>query len=318
MLLAAGVVSVLAFSFMAARVPGLLSGAIGFDLPPCESTRSLILAEPPMRGDDVAELQIALRQVGLYQGPIDGILGEATASAVSAVRAGHGLDPTPRADADFWRALAAEWWSRNGDRAEVVPAAVAPPPEGEVMLVIDIEKRQLTVYADGHPYKTFPVAVGKPSTPSQPGQWKVRNKGVNVGPPFGTRWMGLNIPWGIYGVHGTNNPGSIGSSASGGCIRMFNHNVEELYEWVPVGTRVQIVSPHWPANVPPLLPKGSIGLSVVFLQWQLERLGFPSGAADGRLGETTVEAIADLEAFYGLTVDGIADTDVLCLLDLDR
>ncbi len=55
--------------------------------------------------------------------------------------------------------------------------------------------------------------------------------------------MGLNVPWGgKYGIHGTNQPGSIGFNASGGCIRMRNQDVEELYSLVESGTMVNITN----------------------------------------------------------------------------
>ncbi len=43
------------------------------------------------------------------------------------------------------------------------------------------------------------------------------------------RWIGLNVPWGVSGIHGTNMPGTIGSEASHGCIRMLDKDVEEHY-----------------------------------------------------------------------------------------
>ncbi|MGB9802898.1 LysM peptidoglycan-binding domain-containing protein, partial [Desulfofundulus sp.] len=58
----------------------------------------------------------------------------------------------------------------------------------------------------------------------------------------GTRWMGLDIPGGNYGIHGTNNPDSIGKAVSNGCIRMYNHHIEELFPHVPLGTPVRIVT----------------------------------------------------------------------------
>lgn len=51
-------------------------------------------------------------------------------------------------------------------------------------------------------------------------------------------WMGLSKKH--YGIHGTNNPSSIGKFVSKGCIRMFNKDVEELARKVPVGTPVFI------------------------------------------------------------------------------
>ncbi|HZG73251.1 MAG TPA: L,D-transpeptidase, partial [Chondromyces sp.] len=61
----------------------------------------------------------------------------------------------------------------------------------------------------------------------------------------GTRWVGFDAKGTdgrIYGIHGTNNPSSIGKYISNGCIRMRNSAVELLYEKVPINTKVLIVS----------------------------------------------------------------------------
>lgn len=84
------------------------------------------------------------------------------------------------------------------------------------------------------------VLVGKPSTPTPKGSFKIKNKALNPGGPFGARWMGLTATGGSYGIHGTNNPNSIGHAASAGCVRMYNHDVIELYNTVPIGTIVNI------------------------------------------------------------------------------
>lgn len=294
----------------------LFPGLAGLRTPACESGRVLVLTDPPLEGDDVTEVQETLRKFGLYDGDVDGVFGTETAAAVTLFRMEHNLSRVPRVDTAFWRAVSSQWLSAQPAGTADQAAAAEPPAAEGRMIIINIEKMRLTFYAGGYPYKSFPVAVGKPSTPSAVGQWRIRNKGINVGPPFGTRWHGLSVPWGIYGVHGTNNPGSIGSQASGGCIRMFNWNVEELYEWTEVGTPVIIIAPHWPALVRPSLPEGCIGQSVVFLQWQMQRLHWYTGEADGRLQQRTVESIRDMEAFYGFKVDGLAGTDILCLLDL--
>ena len=44
----------------------------------------------------------------------------------------------------------------------------------------------------------------------------------------------------LYRIHGTNAPWTIGQAVSSGCIRMVNEHVEDLYERVPVGTRVVV------------------------------------------------------------------------------
>ena len=51
------------------------------------------------------------------------------------------------------------------------------------------------------------------------------------------RWIGFA---GGVGFHGTDNPGSIGSAASHGCVRMHVRDVVRLYEWVHIGTPVYV------------------------------------------------------------------------------
>jgi lipoprotein-anchoring transpeptidase ErfK/SrfK len=60
------------------------------------------------------------------------------------------------------------------------------------------------------------------------------------GNPLGTRWMGLSASG--VGIHGTPDPASIGYSVSHGCIRMRIPEAEWLFDHVPVGTTVFIVS----------------------------------------------------------------------------
>lgn len=97
----------------------------------------------------------------------------------------------------------------------------------------------MTLFKDDKLLKTYPIAVGKPSTPTPKGTFKIVNKALNPGGPFGARWLGLNKPG--YGIHGTNNPASIGKRVSNGCIRTYNKNIIELYNLVPIGTTVNIV-----------------------------------------------------------------------------
>ena len=54
--------------------------------------------------------------------------------------------------------------------------------------------------------------------------------------PLGAR--ALYLGYTEYRIHGTNQPKSIGHAASSGCIRMLNEHVIDLYDKVPIGTRV--------------------------------------------------------------------------------
>jgi hypothetical protein len=119
-------------------------------------------------------------------------------------------------------------------------------------IIVSLEDRKLALIENGQVKKVYPVAVGKPSTPSPVGTFFIERRIVNPtyhhngktvppgpGNPVGTRWMGLSIQG--YGIHGTNEPRSIGKAASHGCIRMAKTDVQELFELVTVGDTVELV-----------------------------------------------------------------------------
>ncbi|MCX7780315.1 MAG: L,D-transpeptidase [Negativicutes bacterium] len=105
-------------------------------------------------------------------------------------------------------------------------------------IVISISNRRLVLLKEGQPVKSYPVGVGRSGSPSPTGTFYIANKRPNPGGPYGAMWMGLSIPG--YGIHGTNNPASIGGYVSKGCIRMYNKDVLELARIVPIGTPVII------------------------------------------------------------------------------
>ena len=177
------------------------------------------------------------------------------------------------------------------------------PWTGDLILV-EIKKVRLTLYRHGKVLKTYPVAVGKPSTPSPVGEWKIVHKGGKWGGGFGDRWLGLNVPWGIYGIHGTNMPASIGRAASHGCIRMFNHNVRELYALVKIGTPVHIIGDLPKVSLRKEFARKDTGKEVLWVQFALRKSGFEPGPADARFGPGTENAVLKLQYFYGLPATG--------------
>lgn len=104
---------------------------------------------------------------------------------------------------------------------------------------IDTSNRTLKLLNDNSLVKQYPVAVGKESTPTPMGHWSITMKGL-WGEQFGGHFMRLNVPWGIYGIHGTDKPWSVGQAVSHGCVRMYNSDAAELYSLVPIGTAVNI------------------------------------------------------------------------------
>lgn len=103
---------------------------------------------------------------------------------------------------------------------------------------ISTSRHQLKLFDGDRLIKTYSIAVGKMLSPTPSGTYTIINKQRHPGGPYGVLWMGLSKPH--YGIHGTNNPSSIGRDVSKGCIRMFNYDVLELSDAVPIGTRVQI------------------------------------------------------------------------------
>lgn len=108
-------------------------------------------------------------------------------------------------------------------------------------IVIEIQSKSLMFYYSGRTYGPYPLGLGKPSTPTPMGNWHIRDKDPNPWwEVLGSRWMGLDVTWGVYGIHGTNAPWSIGGYVSNGCIRMHNHHVENIYPLAVIGTPVDI------------------------------------------------------------------------------
>jgi lipoprotein-anchoring transpeptidase ErfK/SrfK len=124
-------------------------------------------------------------------------------------------------------------------------------------IVVSISDRKLAVMESDRVVKIFSTAVGAPGSPSPVGVYKIVTsipdptwyyKGKIVGPgksnPLGTRWLGLSVQG--YGIHGTNGPSSMGRNASHGCVRMRNHDVEELFGMVGVGDQVELFADRTP------------------------------------------------------------------------
>ncbi len=113
-------------------------------------------------------------------------------------------------------------------------------------VLIDLSIRELYLFSGEKNMKAYPVAIGKPATPTPVGSFSIVTKIVNPSlGALGTRWMGLSKP--SYGIHGTNNPASIGTMASLGCVRMYNRDAEEVFALVSIGTSVEIVTGRAPA-----------------------------------------------------------------------
>lgn len=108
-----------------------------------------------------------------------------------------------------------------------------------VRIEIDIKSRKMKLFQNDTLEKEYSVAVGKPSTPTPMGDWTITRKAL-WGVQFGRHFIQLSVPWGVYGIHGTNKPWSIGQPVSHGCIRMYSTDAAELYNKVTIGIPVHI------------------------------------------------------------------------------
>ena len=122
------------------------------------------------------------------------------------------------------------------------------------LIIINSKKNTLNFYENYTLVKSFKCSTGKSSTPTPNRKTTIVNKiknrpyykdnipGGDPRNPLGKRWIGLNMyGYGTtYGIHGTNNESYIGKNISGGCIRMYNKDVEWLYNRIRVGATVII------------------------------------------------------------------------------
>lgn len=113
-------------------------------------------------------------------------------------------------------------------------------------IVIDTKSHILTYYAEDGRLKSYPIGVGKASTPTPVGSFTIKNKVLNPksyrqdvsDEAYGVAWLGLSQEH--YGIHGTNNNLNIGRDVTAGCINMRNDDIKELYNMVEIGTPVII------------------------------------------------------------------------------
>lgn len=164
--------------------------------------------------------------------------------------------------------------------------------QSEYYILVDVESSRLYLLDNGKLIKEYSCSGGKWNTPSPIGTWEITKK-AKWGEGFGGSWLGLNVPWGDFGIHGTINPNSVGWASSHGCIRMKNEEVAELYKLIPIGTRVTIVDGVYGAFGKGLrnLKSGMYGSDVMCIQKRLKDLGYFLATPNGKFGTETEKAV---------------------------
>ncbi|XEC96503.1 L,D-transpeptidase [Paenibacillus tarimensis] len=115
-------------------------------------------------------------------------------------------------------------------------------PQQPLEIIVDRANYRLAVVSGDVIVRSYKVGLGGSRTPE--GDFyiseKVKNPNGREDGEFGSRGMTLSET--RYAIHGTDEPSSIGKDESLGCIRMAKEDIEELYDLVPLGTKVTIKS----------------------------------------------------------------------------
>jgi hypothetical protein len=146
--------------------------------------------------------------------------------------------------------------SMHDVKPKVTPQTMGPT------IVVHLDTNTLDLYDGFRVARTWDVATAKPGWITPAGEWTIYRKAVNPtwynpaldswgaglpavvpggpGNPMGTRALYITAP-GLIRIHGNGQTDTVGRYVSHGCIRMINEQIEELYELVPVGTKVIIM-----------------------------------------------------------------------------
>jgi hypothetical protein len=147
------------------------------------------------------------------------------------------------------------WLNGVSDARRIREGQVFKVPLEELTLLVSKRCHKLWVLLGGVYLREFPVGLGlNDKTPEgvfeietkiEKPDWYFDGRKIPYGHaenPLGTHWMGfVNTRRAVgYGIHGTDEPETVGKSVSQGCVRMRNADVGELFGWVPRGTKVTI------------------------------------------------------------------------------
>lgn len=139
----------------------------------------------------------------------------------------------------------------NGSTGFIKVADVATYAVGG-RIIVDLSDRELTYVLGGEEVVRTEVAIGTSANPTPTGvfyvtdsvspanpdgQWGPHALGISARSETITEYNGGD---GIIGIHGTNNPNSIGKAVSLGCVRLPNEVITILRQIVPLGTPVEI------------------------------------------------------------------------------
>ncbi|PGH56552.1 L,D-transpeptidase [Azospirillum palustre] len=190
----------------------------------------------------------------------------------------------------LWALLALAGIAGQGaaQAADPGPANLEPAnlePVGRSIAISLADRRLYLTDPDGGT-RSFPVAIGRPGVPIPVGDSSIKRKrrdptwrptanqrrdnpalprAVPPGPNNPLGRFALDLGWPAIAIHGTNDPDSVGTRASGGCFRMLPADIETVFAAAEVGMPVRVVrgalggaTPELPAS----RPAGTVAVAV--------------------------------------------------------
>lgn len=131
------------------------------------------------------------------------------------------------------------------------------PLPGDPFVIVNKTTNELALIDENKVQTVVSIGTGKTKELTPEGLFTItvkakdpyyRRKDIPGGDPnnpLGSRWIGFNAEGTdgrIYGIHGTNQPASIGRYVSQGCIRTQNEVISSLYPLIPLGTKILVTS----------------------------------------------------------------------------
>ena len=226
------------FTIAAAMVAALpLASAVG--------AATLEAESEPRSGDMIGALRHIVAE---YE---DTLLDLARANGlgyVEMIAANRGIDP----------------WVPGEDTPIVLPTAHVLPDADREGLIVNLAEHRLYYFGpEGTEPTTFPLGVGREGWGTPVGTTEIvrKKEGPTWYPPDSIRAEKPDLPkvvppgpnnplgshalyfdWPLYLIHGTNMPWGVGRRVSHGCIRLYPEDIARLFELVPIGTPVQVIS----------------------------------------------------------------------------
>lgn len=174
--------------------------------------------------------------------PLEAVTGRADEKSAPDGKGGWSYEPPPGGK-DLWAGTGA---SITPD----LPPGTLNMPREFTPMVVKAHKASGTmeVWSGGKRLRSYPMGIGANNLTPE-GTFTVdyrsalaENLPDGTPNPFGTRWLRLSVgaEAGAFGIHGSDDPGSVLEPLSLGCLRLRRGDLEDFYRLVPTGTPVTV------------------------------------------------------------------------------